>query len=132
MKTLRRAMIKTTAALGAGRSRFKCCGSGLTRPQREGTGKPGDFGFFGRRVEDQEPSLERQESQTSGMNSKGEATCWTILNGVGSIEELRIPARDFAGMGLRLLDTEKGRMETTIGVNAKNPVLTTPGTTREF
>jgi hypothetical protein len=30
-----------------------------------------------------------------------------ILAGVGSVEELRIPARNFSGMGLRLLDLEK-------------------------
>lgn len=39
---------------------------------------------------------------------EGEATCWSILGGVASIEELRIPARDFSGMGLRTLDAANG------------------------
>jgi hypothetical protein len=39
---------------------------------------------------------------------EGEATCWGILNGVAHVEELRIPARDFSGMGLRTLDAENG------------------------
>ena len=34
----------------------------------------------------------------------GEAMVWSILGGVVSIEELRIPARNFSGMGLRVLD----------------------------
>lgn len=30
---------------------------------------------------------------------EGEATCWSILDGRAHVEELRIPARAFAGMG---------------------------------
>lgn len=37
----------------------------------------------------------------------GEATVHAILAGVGSVEELRTPARNFSGLGLRLLDVEK-------------------------
>ncbi len=39
---------------------------------------------------------------------EGEATCWSILGGVVSVEELCIPARDFSGMGLRTLDAANG------------------------
>ena len=39
---------------------------------------------------------------------EGEATCWSILDGRAHVEELRIPVRDFAGMGLRTLDPEAG------------------------
>ena len=39
---------------------------------------------------------------------EGQATCWSILGGVASVEELRIPARDFSGMGLRTLDAANG------------------------
>jgi hypothetical protein len=56
---------------------------------------------------------------------EGEATCWSILGGVGSVEELRIPARDFSGMGLRLLDLEAG-VWTDFWANARNGVLTLP------
>ena len=61
----------------------------------------------------------------------GEATCWTILGGVGSVEELRIPARGFSGMGLRLLDVEKS-LWSDYWVNGKSGVLTTPGMTGRF
>ncbi len=56
----------------------------------------------------------------------GEATCWTILNGAGSVEELRIPARSFFGMGLRLLEAKR---EAWIDywVNARDGVLGMPG-----
>ena len=37
----------------------------------------------------------------------GEATVVGILGGIGSVEELRIPSRNFSGMGLRLLDVER-------------------------
>ncbi len=61
----------------------------------------------------------------------GEATVWSFLNGLGSLEELRIPSRDFAGMGLRLLDIENG-VWNDFWVNAKSPVLSTPGLQGEF
>jgi hypothetical protein len=57
----------------------------------------------------------------------GEATCWSILGGICSIEELRIPARNFSGMGLRLLDVQTG-VWSDFWVNAASGVLTTPGT----
>jgi hypothetical protein len=50
---------------------------------------------------------------------------------VGSVEELRIPQRNFAGMGLRLLDVQKG-VWNDFWVNAKSGVLTTPGQTGVF
>ncbi|MES2297121.1 MAG: hypothetical protein V4582_08765 [Pseudomonadota bacterium] len=40
---------------------------------------------------------------------EGEASCWSILGGTVSVEELRIPARHFSGMGLRILNPEKQR-----------------------
>lgn len=39
---------------------------------------------------------------------EGEASVWPALGGMASIEELRIPAWDFSGMGLRFFDPEKG------------------------
>jgi hypothetical protein len=50
-----------------------------------------------RRMEDRPPAP--QNPPASGDRFEGEATCWSILGGVASIEELRIPARDFSGMG---------------------------------
>lgn len=52
----------------------------------------------------------------------GEATCWSLLGGTASVEELRIPARDFSGMGLRLLDAKTLRWND-FWVNGKERVL---------
>ncbi len=57
---------------------------------------------------------------------EGEATCWSILGGVASIEELRIPARSFSGMGMRLFDSEQRRW-FELWTNAKGASLTGPG-----
>jgi hypothetical protein len=38
----------------------------------------------------------------------GDSTCWTVLGGRGSIEELRIPPGQPRGLGIRLLDAERG------------------------
>jgi hypothetical protein len=93
-------------------------------------GKPGDFDFLAG-----EWKIHHRRLKTPGTDDwdifEGEATCWTILAGVGSVEELRIPARNFSGMGLRLLDVEK-REWSDFWVNAKSGVLTTPGTTGMF
>ena len=54
-----------------------------------------------------------------------EATVVGILGGIASIEELRIPARGFSGMGLRLLDVEK-KIWSDHWVNAKSGVVAVP------
>ena len=54
-----------------------------------------------------------------------------ILDGVGSVEELRIPARGFGGMGLRLLDRER-RLWADHWVNARSGVLVPPPTWGSF
>lgn len=41
-----------------------------------------------------------------------------LLGGIASVEDLRIPARGFSGLGLRLLDTER-RLWADYGVNGK-------------
>jgi hypothetical protein len=55
----------------------------------------------------------------------GEATVTGLLGGVASVEELRIPDRNFSGMGLRLLDVER-KLWADYWVNAKSGVLTPP------
>jgi hypothetical protein len=91
-------------------------------------GKPGDFHFL-----HGEWRIAQRKLKADGTWDvfEGEATCWTILGGVGSVEELRIPARNFSGMGLRTLDVEK-RVWSDFWVNAKSGVLTTPGMTGSF
>ena len=98
-----------------------------TAPPR-GTGKPGEFDFLTGRWTISHRRLKRPGEWDEFT---GEATCWSILGGIASIEELRIPARNFAGMGLRLLDVAN-RTWTDFWVNATSGVLTTPGTTGAF
>lgn len=98
-------------------------------PAKPTPGKAGDFDFLAGewRIEHWRlPQGAREWDRFSG-----EATCWTLLGGVGSVEELRIPARNFSGMGLRLLDVEQ-RVWSDFWVNAKSGVLTSPGQTGSF
>lgn len=90
-------------------------------------GKPGDFDFLTGEWRIQHRSIVGGQ----WIAYEGEATVHAILAGVGSVEELRIPARNFSGMGLRLLDVEK-HVWSDFWVNAKSGVLTTPGQTGSF
>ncbi|MGL4231246.1 MAG: hypothetical protein ACRCWJ_07760 [Casimicrobium sp.] len=93
-------------------------------------GKPGDFDFLIGNWK-----IKNRKQKAVGSNEwdefPGESTCWTILGGICSIEELCIPARNFSGMGLRLLDVEK-RVWSDHWVNARSGVVTAPGTTGSF
>ena len=93
-------------------------------------GKPGDFDFLAGswKIHNRRP---KAGSKTEWDEFPGEATCWTVLDGVGSIEELRIPARKFSGLGIRLLDVEK-RVWSDFFVNARSGVLACPGQTGGF
>ncbi|MGE0828455.1 MAG: hypothetical protein AB7O04_03780 [Hyphomonadaceae bacterium] len=92
-------------------------------------GNPGDFDFLSgewrishRRLPPGAPEWDEFE---------GEATCWSILGGIVSIEELRIPARNFSGMGLRLLDVQN-QLWSDFWVNGRAGVLAPPGQTGGF
>lgn len=93
-------------------------------------GKPGDFDFL-----HGEWKISHRRLKTAGGQDwdvfEGEASCWSILNGIGSIEELRIPARNFSGMGIRLLDVEK-KLWSDFWVNSRSGILTSPGVTGGF
>lgn len=84
-------------------------------------GRPGDFDFLigawrirNRQLVSSDPEV--------WDTFEGEATCRSILDGMTSVEELRIPARDFSGMGLRVFNMEK-RVWTDYWINAKRGVL---------
>lgn len=85
-------------------------------------GSPGDFAFLDGRWRIQH--LKRRGDTWDRF--EGEARCWSILDGVGSVEELLIPARRFSGLGLRLLDVER-RLWNDHWVNAQSGVLGVPG-----
>lgn len=98
------------------------------RPTPPTPGRPGDFAFLAG-----EWRIRNRQRRATGewIEFDGEATVHSILAGVGSVEELRIPARDFSGMGLRLLDVEK-RVWSDFWVNAKSGVLGGAGLTGGF
>lgn len=96
-------------------------------PSRPTPGKPGDFAFLTGEWRIHNNSI----VNGAWLEYEGEATVHAILGGIGSVEELRIPARNFSGMGLRLLDVEK-KAWSDFWVNAKSGVLTTPGQAGSF
>lgn len=90
-------------------------------------GQPGDFDFLTGEWRIHNRSIVNGE----WLDYPGEATVYAILAGVGSVEELRIPARNFSGMGLRLLDVER-RVWADHWVNARSGVVTVPGQLGSF
>ena len=93
-------------------------------PARNWNGKPGEFDFLSGEWKISHRRIDKPGSKEWSV-FEGEATCWSILGGIGSIEELRIPVRNFSGMGLRLLDVEKKEW-SDFWVNAKSGVLVPP------
>lgn len=68
-------------------------------------GKPGEFDFLNGEWKIHHQRLQNSENKEWDI-FEDKATCWSILGGIASVEELRIPAHNFSGMGLRLLDVE--------------------------
>ena len=125
----RRGLVKATLGLTLAQLLFSQKGNATMPTTTQGSAKPGDFNFLTGEWRIKNRRLKPGADQWDEFD--GEATVWGFLDGLGSLEELRIPARQFAGMGLRLLDVEKG-LWNDFWVNAKSPVLTTPGTQGEF
>lgn len=98
-------------------------------PETPTPGKPGDFDFLSGewRIHHWQPRPDSDQ----WIEFDGEATVYGILAGVGSVEELRIPARQFSGLGLRLLDVER-KVWSDHWVNARSGVMTVPGMPGSF
>lgn len=92
-------------------------------------GKPGDFDFLEGRWRIRNRRL--PPGETAWDDFEGESVCATIMGGTGSVEDLRIPARGFAGLGLRLLDRERG-VWVDHWVSARTGVVDLPGTDGGF
>jgi hypothetical protein len=120
--TSRRTVLQSAAALGLAAA---LPSRGAPPP---GTGKPGEFDWL---TGEWKIAHRRLKSPGVWDEFTGEATCWGILGGVAHVEELRIPARDFAGMGLRLLDLEP-KVWSDYWVNAKQGQLGAAGLTGGF
>lgn len=99
---------------------------GSGRPRKSPpTGQAGEFDFL---IGEWRIRNRRLKAPASDEwdHFESEATCWSILGGVASIEELRIPTRNFSGMGLRLFDGDK-RVWHELWMNAKSGSLMGPG-----
>ena len=84
----RRAVLLAAAGLLAGPP------AGVTRAgATPSAGAAGDFNFL---AGEWRIRHRRLKADATWDEFDGEATCWTILGGTGSLEELRIPARDFS------------------------------------
>jgi hypothetical protein len=131
----RRALLQAAAGIAVGNVATDALGAKgvpdaepATAPAEKPQGKVGDFNFLAG-----EWRIDHRRLKAPGEwdEFKGEATCWTVLGGIASIEELRIPARNFSGMGVRILDVEK-KVWADFWVNAKSGVLTPPGLAGTF
>lgn len=126
MDEQRRALLKAGAAGGAVLAAAAAMMAQAQTPSAASalppTGKPGEFDFLSGNWK----IHHRMLKAGSWDVFEGEATCWSILGGIASIEELRIPARNFSGMGLRLLDQEK-KVWNDFWVNAKSGALGAEG-----
>lgn len=122
----RRTVLQSVAGLAAGQVLLSA--TGVSAAPIEPIGKPGDFNFL---AGNWRISHRRLKAPGEWDNFNGEATCWTVLAGVASIEELRIPERNFSGMGIRILDVEK-KIWSDFWVNSKSGVLAPPGLTGVF
>ncbi len=131
----RRELMRAAAALalaGAGSAEAAAPLPGaalvMPTPATPTPGRPGDFDFLSGQWR-----IRHQRRLPSGEwdRFEGEASCYGILGGVCSVEELRIPARNFSGLGLRLLDLPRRRW-TDFWVNAASGVLAPPGLEGSF
>jgi hypothetical protein len=85
--------------------------------------QPGDFDFLSgewRIAHRRRTSADGQAEVWDAF--EGEASVHGLLAGTVSVEELRIPARQFAGMGLRLFDPTR-RLWADHWVNGKHTVI---------
>ena len=72
--------------------------------RRRGRAATGDFAFLAGEWR----IANRMLHQGAWIEFPGEATVHSLLAGNASVEELRIPARNFSGLGLRLYDAAAG------------------------
>lgn len=95
------------------------------RPANVPEGRPGEFDFLTGEWRIHHRWRSGPDS-TEWLEFDGEATVVGILGGICSVEELRIPVRNFYGMGLRLLDQE-GKVWNDHWVNKNSGVVGVPG-----
>ncbi|HST35605.1 MAG TPA: hypothetical protein VLK25_03120 [Allosphingosinicella sp.] len=95
----RRNVLQSAAALAVGKLALDGAAASAA-----GTAATGDFAFLAGEWR----IANRMKQGESWIEFPGEATVHSLLAGNASIEELRIPARNFSGIGLRLYDAAAG------------------------
>lgn len=100
------------------------------KPSLPPVGKIGEFNFLSGEWKIKHRKL-KGGSKTEWLETEGGATCWHILGGLVSVEELRIPSWNFSGMGLRILDVEK-KVWQDFWMNSQNGMLGTEPTLGVF
>jgi hypothetical protein len=123
-------MLFSTAGLVVGQVALSALAGKAGSVAKTPPGKLGEFDFLAGSWKIQQRRL-KNAGTDDWDEFPGEAACWRVLAGAGSIEELRSPARDFSGLGIRLLDRTHN-VWTDFWVNAKSCVLTTLGLTGSF
>ena len=117
----RRALLQAAAGLAAAGSLALPFAASAAAAKPAATGKLGDFDFLSGNWK-----IKNRQLKNGAWDSfDSEATVHGILAGVASVEELRIPARNFSGMGLRLLDVDR-KLWADYWVSSKTGVLTPP------
>ena len=124
--TQRRALLQAAAGIAIAQLAIEPALAGELPPIPEG--KPGEFDFLSGQWK---ISHRRLKAPGAWDEFEGEATCWSILGGSASIEELRIPARSFAGMGIRTLDPKR-KVWSDYWMNVREGVIGSPGTPGGF
>ena len=118
--TQRRMLLQLAAGIAA-MSQLGLSAASAAPAQPETLAKAGDFDFLSGHWN----IKHRQLKDKKWDLFEGDATVLGILGGIASVEELRIPSRNFSGMGLRLLDVERTSW-ADYWVNAKNGILNPP------
>jgi len=97
----RRTVLQSAAALVIGKAAL---GAAAALAADAGTAASGDFAFLAGEWR----IANRMKQGDAWIEFPGESTVHSLLAGNASVEELRIPARNFSGIGLRLYDAEAG------------------------
>lgn len=116
----RRMLLQVAAGIAA-TSALGMSGANAAPAKPGAHGKAGDFDF----LSGEWKIAHRRLKDGKWDQFDGEATVVGILGGVASVEELRIPSRNFNGMGLRLLDVER-KVWADYWVNQQSGTITTP------
>ncbi len=113
----RRQILQVATAMGALGLSTLCPVSALTGTPKA-TGKAGDFDF----LTGHWTIAHRRLRDDQWDHFTGEASVTSLLGGLVSVEELRIPSRNFSGMGLRVLDVER-KLWADYWLNSRTGVL---------